>query len=112
MFEFSFSLSEQSILMLALFITLALVGVGFAYAMQQRHAQREMSAIAMQERHLYRAMQQEMQSLEKLRMVQHDAKNELLVLQGFLDRGETEQALDYARELLRRESPETMTDFV
>ena len=52
-------------------------------------------------------MQQEMQSLEQLRMVQHDAKNELLVLQGFLDRGENDQARAYLEELLRREPPDS-----
>ncbi len=106
MFDFTLSFSGQTILMLMLFLVLALMGVGCAFAMQQRHARREMAAIAAQERHLYRAMQQEMQSLEQLRMVQHDAKNELLVLQGFLDRGETDQARAYLEELLRREPPE------
>lgn len=104
---FAFSLSGQSIVMLAIFFTLVLVGIGCAFALQQRHARREMAAITAQEQHLYHAMQQEMRALEQLRMVQHDAKNELLVLQGFLEREETEQARAYLAELLQRPDPET-----
>lgn len=60
---------------------------------------------AMQERHLYRALHREMDDLEALRMAHHDAQNELIVLQGFLERGETAQARRYLAELLHRDSP-------
>ena len=57
----------------------------------------------MQERHLYRALMEQMQATDRLRMVNHDAKNELFVLQGFLERGETAQALSYVTELTDRD---------
>ena len=61
----------------------------------------QLADITAQERHLYRMLQEEMHDLETLRMARHDARNQLTMLQGFLERGETEQALDYVRELTR-----------
>ena len=74
-----------------------------AYWLQRRHTMREIDAIAMQERHLYRALMEQTQATDRLRMVNHDAKNELFVLQGFLERGETAQALSYVTELTDRD---------
>lgn len=81
----------------------AIVAVCVIYLMHRRHTLREMAAITMQERHLYRALRDQMADVERLRMAQHDAKNELLVLQGFLERGETEEARTYLDGLLARE---------
>lgn len=93
----------ENLFVVAVLVALA-VPAGFgAYWMQRRHMQREMSAIAMQERHLYRMLQDQMHDIEKLRIVQHDAKNELFVLQGFLERGEEAAARDYVAQLLLRE---------
>lgn len=88
------------ILLLVLIAAVCLV-----YRMHRRHTLREMAAITMQERHLYRALQDQMEDVERLRMAQHDAKNELLVLQSFLERGETQAARDYLDGLLAREDP-------
>ena len=58
----------------------------------------------MQERHLYRMLRDQMEAIGKLRIARHDAKNELLVLQGFLERGDA-AARTYLAQLLRREDP-------
>lgn len=96
-------LGLENLLVVVVLITLA-VPAGFGiYWMQRRHTLREMEAIAMRERHLYRMMQDQMHDIEKLRIAQHDAKNELFVLQGFLERGEDAAARDYVAQLLLRE---------
>lgn len=93
----------ENLFVVAVLVALA-VPAGFgAYWMQRRHTRREMAAIAMQERHLYRMLQDQMHDIEALRIAQHDAKNELLVLQGFLERGNTAAARDYLAQLLCRE---------
>lgn len=93
----------ENLFVVAMLVALA-VSAGFgAYWLQRRHTLREMAAIAMQERHLYRMLQDQMYDIEKLRITQHDAKNELFVLQGFLERGEEAAARDYVAQLLRRE---------
>ena len=91
-----------------LFVVVVLValavpaGFGF-YWMQRRHTLREMAAIAMQERHLYRMLRDQMRDIEALRIAQHDTKNELLVLQGFLERGDADAARAYLAQLLQRQ---------
>ena len=62
-----------------------------------------MAGLARQSRYLYRALQAEMHDIEALRLAQHDARNELVVLQGFLERDRPEEAAAYLEELLRRE---------
>lgn len=79
--------SGEDLVYLCLFIAFAVAGGLAAYWLQRRHTMREIDAIAMQERHLYRALMEQMQATDRLRMVNHDAKNELFVLQGFLERG-------------------------
>lgn len=98
-------LGLENLFVVVVLIALA-VPAGFgAYWLQRRHTLREMEAIAMQERHLYRMLQDQMHDIEKLRIAQHDAKNELFVLQGFLERDEDAAARDYVAQLLRREEP-------
>lgn len=95
--------TRENIFLIAVIVILAILGTLTAYWMQCRHTAREMTAIAAQERHLYRALREQMKDIQRLRMVQHDAKNELLVLQGFLERGETAAAQEYVAQLLKRE---------
>lgn len=95
----------QDIAAIMVLVVVLLAGIAGVYAMQRRHTRRELDAITMQERHLYRALHREMKDLEALRMAHHDAQNELIVLQGFLERGETAQARRYLAELLHRDSP-------
>lgn len=80
-------------------------GAAFAlvYGMQRQYVLHRMAGLARQSRHLYRALQAEMQDIEALRLAQHDARNELVVLQGFLERDRPEEAAAYLDELLRRE---------
>lgn len=80
-------------------------GAAFAlvYGMQRQYVLHRMAGLARQSRHLYRALQAEMQDIEALRLAQHDARNELVVLQGFLERDRPEEATAYLEELLRRE---------
>lgn len=89
----------------AFFAALLLVlGVSTAaYQLQRWKTRREMAAITRREEELYRRMRKQMRLLEDLRLTQHDAKNELLVLQGFLERGETEAARRYLDALLARQ---------
>lgn len=89
----------------AFFAALLLVlGVSAAaYQLQRWKTRREMEAITRREEELYRRMRKQMRSLEDLRLAQHDAKNELLVLQGFLERGETDAARRYLDALLARQ---------
>ena len=95
----------QDIAAIMVLVVVLLAGIAGVYAMQRRHTRRELDAITMQERHLYRALDREMDDLEALRVAHHDAQNELIVLQGFLERGETAQARRYLAELLHRDSP-------
>ena len=95
--------SGEDLVYLCLFIAFAVAGDLAAYWLQRRHTMREIDTIAMQERHLYRALMEQMQATDRLRMVNHDAKNELFVLQGFLERGETAQALSYVTGLTDRD---------
>lgn len=95
----------QDIAAIMVLVVVLLAGIAGVYAMQRRHTRRELDAITMQERHLYRALHREMDDLEALRMAHHDAQNELIVLQGFLERGETAQARRYLAELLHRDFP-------
>ena len=95
----------QDIAAIMVLVVVLLAGIAGVYAMQRRHTRRELDAITMQERPLYRARHREMDDLEALRMAHHDAQNELIVLQGFLERGETAQARRYLAELLHRDSP-------
>ena len=83
-------------LLLCLAATLA-SGAAFAlvYGMQRLYVLHRMAGLARQSRHLYRALQAEMHDIEALRLAQHDARNELVVLQ--------EEAAAYLEELLRRE---------
>lgn len=80
-------------------------GAAFAlvYGMQRQYTLHRMAGLARQNRHLYRALQAEMHDIETLRLTQHDAQNELVVLQGFLERGRTAEAAAYLDELLHRE---------
>ena len=80
-------------------------GAAFAlvYGMQRQYVLHRMAGLARQSRHLYRALQAEMQDIEALRLAQHDAQNELVVLQGFLERGRPQAAAAYLAALLRRE---------
>lgn len=80
-------------------------GAAFAlvYGMQRQYVLHRMAGLARQSRHLYRALQAEMQDIEALRLAQHDAQNELVVLQGFLERGRPQEAAAYLDELLQRE---------
>lgn len=89
----------------AFFAVLFLVlGVSMvAYQLQHWKTRREMEAITRREEELYRRMRKQMRSLEDLRLAQHDAKNELLVLQGFLERGEPDAARRYLDALLARQ---------
>lgn len=80
-------------------VNLVLAAAALAFWIQTRHTRRELSNIMAQERHLYRMLQEQMQDLEELRVVQHDARNQLTMLQGFLERGETDQALAYVQSL-------------
>ena len=91
-------------LLLCLAATLA-CGAAFAlvYGMQRLYVLHRMAGLARQSRHLYRALQAEMHDIEALRLAQHDARTELVVLQGFLDRARPEEAAAYLEELLRRE---------
>ena len=73
------------------------------YGMQRQYTLRRMDGLARQSRHLYRALQAEMQDIEALCLAQHDAQNELVVLQGFLERDRPAEAAAYLDELLRRE---------
>lgn len=84
-----------------LMANLALALLALFFWLRTRHTRQELADITAQERHLYRMLQEEMHDLETLRMARHDARNQLTMLQGFLERGETEQALDYVRELTR-----------
>ena len=86
-----------AVLLLVLGITTA------AYQLQRWKTRREMAAITRREEELYRRMRKQMRLLEDLRLAQHDAKNELLVLQGFLERGETDDARRYLDALLARQ---------
>lgn len=96
---------DTLVFMSVLVFLVAAVAFG-AYWLQRRHTLREMAAIAMQERHLYRMLQDQMHDIQKLRMARHDAKNELFVLQGFLERGDTAAARDYLAQLLERPAVE------
>ena len=102
-FDFITRVCSENILYVGIFIILVVFSGSAAYWLQKRHTTRGIDAIAMQERHLYRALAEQMQAAEQLRMVNHDAKNELFVLQGFLERGETAQALAYVADLTDRE---------
>lgn len=86
----------------AILILLVTACVALFYWMQRRHTLRELEAIAMQERHLYRMMQEQARNIEHLRMIHHNAKNELIMLKGMLECGKNEDALLYVRELLQR----------
>ena len=97
--------SGEDLVYLCLFIAFAVAGGLAAYWLQRRHTMREIDAIAMQERHLYRMLRDQMEAIGKLRIARHDAKNELLVLQGFLERGDADAARTYLAQLLRREDP-------
>lgn len=85
----------------AILILLVTACVALVYWMQRRHTLRELEAIAMQERHLYRMMQEQTRNIEHLRMIHHNAKNELIMLKGMLECGRNEDALLYVRELLQ-----------
>ena len=93
----------DTLLFMTALICLAVPAAFGAYWLQRRHTLREMAAIAMQERHLYRMLRDQMEAIGKLRIARHDAKNELLVLQGFLERGDAAAARTYLAQLLRRE---------
>ena len=95
----------DTLLFMTALICLAVPAAFGAYWLQRRHTLREMAAIAMQERHLYRMLRDQMEAIGKLRIARHDAKNELLVLQGFLERGDVDAARTYLAQLLRREDP-------
>lgn len=96
--------ANSAILLWCLAATL-MGGAAFAlvYGMQRQYVLRRMDGLARQSRHLYRALQAEMQDIEALRLAQHDAQNELVVLQGFLERDRPAEAAAYLDELLRRE---------
>ena len=96
--------ANSAILLWCLAATLA-GGAAFAlvYGMQRQYTLRRMDGLARQSRHLYRSLQAEMQDIEALRLAQHDAQNELVVLQGFLERDRPAEAAAYLDELLRRE---------
>lgn len=96
--------ANSAILLWCLAATL-MGGAAFAlvYGMQRQYILRRMDGLARQSRHLYRALQAEMQDIEALRLAQHDAQNELVVLQGFLERDRPAEAAAYLDELLRRE---------
>lgn len=85
----------------AILILLVTAGAALVYWMQRRHTLRELEAISMQERHLYRMIQEQTQSIEYLRTIHHNAKNELIMLKGLLECGKTEDALQYVRDLLQ-----------
>lgn len=85
-------------------ILLVLIGAAVAYRVQRHHTMRELEAIAMQERHLYRLMQEQAGDIERLRMIHHNAKNELILLKGMLECGKKEEALAYVQELLQQEN--------
>lgn len=89
----------------AFFAVLFLVlGVSMvAYQLQRWKTRREMETITRREQELYLRIKKEMRALEDLRLAQHDAKNELLVLQGFLERGEPDAARRYLDALLARQ---------
>lgn len=80
-------------------VNLVLAAAALVLWIQTRHRQQELTDITTQERHLYRLLQDQMADLETLRMAQHDARNRLTMLQGFLERGETDQALAYVQAL-------------
>lgn len=97
------SAAAAHILTTTVWILAAVILVAVIYTMQRRHTLRELEGRARQMRHLYRARQTELQDIEALRLAQHDAQNELVVLQGFLERDRPAEAAAYLDELLRRE---------
>lgn len=92
----------DTLVFMSVLVVLAATAAFGAYWLQRRHTLREMAAIAMQERHLYRMLRDQMEAIGRLRIARHDAKNELLVLQGFLERGDGAAARDYLAQLLDR----------
>ena len=49
-------------------------------------------------------MQEQAGDIERLRMIHHNAKNELILLKGMLECGKKEEALAYVQELLQQEN--------